>query len=130
VAVGLSVGEANKLLDAIARGVTYVPPSAFWLQLHSGDPGASGTANIAGNATRKQVTFGNATANAEVANTVAVSWSAGEVDTSESYPYFSGWSASSGGVFVGSGLASGVVTAGMVFTLPVGSVSLALPVAS
>jgi hypothetical protein len=130
LAVGLSVGEANKILDALARAVNYTAPTAAWVQLHTGDPGAAGTANIAGNATRKQVTFGTAAAGGIISNTVAVSWTAGEVDTTESYAYWSTWTASSGGTFLWSGLAPASVTTGQVFTLPIGAVDLTLGTAS
>jgi hypothetical protein len=130
VAVGLAPGEANKILDALCRAVNYTAPTAFWLQLHVGDPGAAGTANIAGNATRKQVTFGTAAAGGAISNTAVVAWSAGEVDTTESYSHWSVWSASSGGTFIHSGTATGVVTAGDQFQLPIGSVDLSFPVTS
>jgi hypothetical protein len=128
--VGLAAGEAAKILDALGNAANYVAPTAFWLQLHVGDPGAAGTANIAGNATRKQVSYG-AAASGQVANDAAVSWTAGEVDTSEDYTHWSAWTASSGGTFIGSGLmtANAVVT-GDTYSLPIGEQVLSLTIAS
>jgi hypothetical protein len=130
VPVGLAPGEANKVLDAFARGVSYTAPSAFWIQLHTGDPGVAGTANIAGNATRKLVAFATAAASGTISNTAVVSWSAGEVDTTETYSFWSAWTAATSGTFLWSGIAAGTVVAGDQFQLPVGSVDLALSVAS
>jgi hypothetical protein len=130
MAVGLASGEAAKILDAVGNATNYVAPTAFWLQLHTAEPGAAGTTAIAGNATRKQVSFGAASGGA-IANDVAVTWTSGEVDTSEDYTHWSAWTASSAGTF----LASGVVTANAVvigdtFTIPIGDVDLTLNVAA
>jgi len=125
----LSVGEANKILAAIARGVNYTAPTAYWVQLHIGDPGGAGTANIAGNGVRKQVTFATETGGT-ISNSAVVSWTASDVDTTESYGYYTAWTLASGGTFIHSGQASGSVTAGDQFQLPIGSIDLALPVAS
>jgi hypothetical protein len=122
LAVGLSVSEANAILT------TFIA-SPLWLQLHTGDPGPNGTANIAGNATRKQPTLATPAGGA-TSNTAVVPWSAGEVDTTESYSHWSGWSAASGGTFRCSGLASGNVTAGDAYQIPIGALDLALTVAS
>jgi hypothetical protein len=130
LATGLAPGEANKILDAIARGVNYTAPIAFWIQLHTNDPGAAGTANVAGNGTRKQVTFGTAAASGAISNTAVVSWTAGEVDTTESYAFWSAWTASSGGTFTCSGTATGTVTVGDQAQLPIGAVDLAFQIAS
>lgn len=128
--VGLAPGEANKILDALARGVNYTAPTAFWIQLHTGDPGVAGTSNIAGNATRKLVAFSVGAASGTISNTATVSWTGGEVDTTETYAYWSAWTASTSGTFTWSGLATGTVTVGDQFQLPAGSVDLAFSVAA
>jgi hypothetical protein len=128
--VGLAATQANAILDALGNATNYTAPTAFWLQLHISDPGAAGTANIAGNATRKQVSYG-AAASGQIANDAAVSWTAGEVDTSEDYTHWSAWTASSGGTFIGSGLmtANAVVT-GDTYSIPIGEQVLTLTIAS
>lgn len=131
MAVGLSPGEANKILDAIARAVNYTAPTAFWIQLHTADPGAAGTTAIAGNATRKQVTFGSGASGGAISNTVAVSWTTGEVDTSEDYTHWSAWTASTAGTFLCSGtMTANAVVVGDTFTIPIGDLDLTLTVAA
>jgi hypothetical protein len=113
VAVGFSSAAANAILDTFVGTYDYI-------QLHTGDPGAAGTANVAGNATRKQITWGSA-ASGVVANSAAVSWSSGEVDTSEDYTHYSLWDASTVGNFGKSGtVTANAVTSGDTFTIPIG----------
>ncbi|RIR02570.1 hypothetical protein D2E40_13685 [Mycobacteroides abscessus] len=42
---GISAYLANKLLDHICRNVAYTPPATVYAKMHTGDPGAAGTAN-------------------------------------------------------------------------------------
>lgn len=130
MAVGLASTQAAGILDALGNATNYTAPLAFWIQLHTGDPGAAGTTAIAGNATRKQVSFGPASGGL-ISNDVAVTWSSGEVDTSEDYTHWSAWTLVSAGVFLCSGLmtANAVVT-GDTFTVPVGDLDLSLSVAA
>jgi hypothetical protein len=130
MAEGLSVGTANGVMDAVFRNQAYTPPAQIWIQLHTAAPGAAGTTAIAGNATRKQVTFG-ASAGGAIANSADLVWTAGEVDTSEDYTHYTLWSASSAGTFVHSGLvtANAVVT-GNEFKIPAGDLDIAAVVAS
>ena len=88
MAEGPSVATANSILDAIGNATAY-SVATFWIQLHTAAPGAAGTTAIAGNATRKQVSFGTA-ASGLMSNDTAISWTAGEVDTSEDYTHWSG----------------------------------------
>jgi hypothetical protein len=126
MAVGIASGEAQKILDALGNATNYTAPTAFWLQLHTADPGAAGTTAIAGNATRKQVSFGAASGPA-IANDTAIVWTAGEVDTAEDYTHWSAWSASSGGTFLHSGLVTAnAVLVGDTFTIPIGDVDLTI----
>jgi hypothetical protein len=123
MAVGLAATQANAILDTLVTG-------GFWVQLHVGDPGAAGTAAIAGNATRKLPTF-PAAAGGQKSNDAVVSWTAGEVDTSEDYTHWSAWTASSGGTFKCSGtMTANAVVVGDTYQLPVASLVLALTVAS
>jgi hypothetical protein len=131
--VGLAPAIANEVLDAIGNNGsagTLTGLTEMWIQLHTGDPGAAGTSNIAGNATRKLVSFGAASGGV-MSNDTAITWTSGEVDTSEDYTHWSGWSASSSGTFVGSGTVSAnAVTSGDEFELPIGDVDLTLSVAA
>lgn len=129
MAVGYSTYTATELLDAICNNGSFAVAQAY-IQLHTGDPGAAGTSNVAGNATRKAVSFGAASAGA-IANDAALEWSTGEVDTSEDYTHFTLWDASSAGNFLWSGtVTANAVTAGDEFTIPIGDLDLAMTVAS
>jgi hypothetical protein len=132
MALGLSSAITNDILDALCTNsaFTTLPVAAFWIQLHTADPGAAGTTAIAGNATRKQITFGAAAAGA-VTNTAAVTWTTGEVDTSEDYTHWSAWTASSAGTFLCSGLmTANAVIVGDTFQIPIGDLDLTLSTAA
>ena len=123
MAEGLSVATANSILDAIGSGTAF-SYAQFWIQLHTAAPGAAGTTAIAGNATRKQVTYG-ASATGLKSNSTPISWTAGEVDTSEDYTHWTGWTLVSAGVFIMSGLmTSNAVVVGDTFTIPAGDLDL------
>jgi hypothetical protein len=118
---GLITAEANTLLDTFG--------TAFpWVQLHTGFPGAAGTANVAGNTVRKQATW-NTAASATKTTSADLAWTS--VSTSETYTHVTYWSASSGGTCGGSGpLTAPAVTAGDNFTITAGSLALAFTPAS
>ena len=74
--------------------------------LHTGSPGADGTANVAqdsaANIVRKSVTFGtigNHATNIErtVLNSSQVAWASGEIDAAQTITHFSIWSALTNG---------------------------------
>lgn len=104
----------NKLLDAISG--TAFSVSAAYLQLHTGDPGEDGTANAAGETTRKAVSFGAASGGSMVSS-ATVEWT--NVSTSETYSHWSLWDASSSGNALWSGAlaSSAAVTAGDTFQI-------------
>lgn len=133
MATGLSVSYANSFLDWIFNG-TAMPtaPVGCWIQLHTGDPGASGTANVAGNATRKDLRAAvAAAANGALTSDVLLTWTTGEVDTSEDYTHWSTWTASTAGTFGTSGtMTANAVTVGDEFSIPVGDFDVALNVAA
>ena len=123
MAEGPSVATANSILDAIGNNTAY-SVATFWIQLHTAAPGAAGTTAIAGNATRKQVSFGTA-AGGVMSNDTAISWTAGEVDSSEDYTHWTGWTLVTGGTFIMSGLmTANAVIIGDTFTIPVGDLDL------
>ena len=122
---GLKASVANALLDALCRATNYTAPVAFYVKLHTGDPGAAGTSNAASNTTRQAATFsaassGTSTSNADVAWTY--------VSNTETYSHVSFWDASSAGNFIGSAALSSSrsVVAGDDFTIPSGSLTLSL----
>jgi hypothetical protein len=130
VATGWAPTIAAAVLDGLGNATNWTAPTAFWIQLHTADPGAAGTTAIAGNATRKQVSFG-AASGGTLANDTAISWTTGEVDTSEDYTHWSAWTASTAGTFLFSGtVTANAVTTGDEFTIPIGDLDITLNVAA
>jgi hypothetical protein len=125
MAVGIAAATANAWLDALCRSVAYTDPAAFWVKLHIGDPGSAGTANAAGETTRKQATFSAASAGA-ITTSAALDWT--NVSTTETYSHVSFWDASTAGTFLGSDAldTSRAVTAGDNFTIAAGDVDLSI----
>lgn len=121
MAVGFSTAAANTHLDN--TGTTYP-----WVKLHTGDPGSAGTSNAATETTRKQATWASASS-ASKATSADLTWTS--VAGSEDFTHFSLWTASTNGSFGGSGtITANAVTSGDTFTIPSGSLTLTLPVAS
>jgi hypothetical protein len=130
MAVGLASGIANSILDALCRSVTWSEPAAFYVQLHTADPGSAGTTAVAGETDRQAVTFSAASGGA-ITNSADIEWLS--VSTSETYSHISFWSASTSGTFLGSdALASSkAVTAGDNFTIAAGDLDIDLtPIAA
>lgn len=128
-APGISSTVGNALLASILNGTAFTTYSAPYVQLHTGEPGSAGTSNIAGESTREQAAGTFSVSGGSTTNPDAVSWTS--VSTAETYTYVSLWSASTGGTF----LASGTITANAVgvgdnFTIPVGDMTISIPIAS
>lgn len=125
MAVGLAPGIANAILDSLCRNVAWTPPSAVYVQLHVGDPGASGTTNPATETSRKAATFGTGASGGTISNTAAVSWTS--VAGTEDYTHFTAWSASTSGTFLFSGtITANAMTAGDNFDLPIGDMDVSI----
>jgi hypothetical protein len=94
--VGLSTtGLANPLLNTINN--TSFAISATWVQLHVGDPGASGTANLSAVTTREQATFATAALGALALASTPTAWN---MTTTETITDISIWTASTSGTFL------------------------------
>jgi len=131
MAIGLAAAVLNGWLNALCKATNYTAPTAFWVKLHTGDPGAAGAGNVAGNTTRQQATFGTVASGGSITTTVDINWT--NVSTAETYSHVSFWDASSAGTFLGSDdLATPrTVAAGDNFTIPTGSLTVAVtPVAA
>jgi len=93
MADGLSVGRANAILDNELASV--------YVQLHTGDPGAAGTANVsAGDSTRKQVTHNSASGGSASMDTFSGEWT--NSDGLERITHVSFWTAATSGTFIAS----------------------------
>lgn len=130
MAIGLASAIANSILNAYARNVAWTQPAAFWVKLHTADPGAAGTTAAAGNTTRLQATF-SAASGGSCTTSGALSWT--NVSTTETYSHVSFWDASTAGTFLGSDdlAVARAVTAGDNFTIAAGALTLTLtPIAA
>jgi hypothetical protein len=117
----ITSNDANAALDTIFTGTQ-------WVQLHTGHPGAAGTTSIATNNNRISVTWANASGGVKF-NNADVLWTS--VSTTETYTFFTIWSAVTAGTFHGSGaVTSGAVTAGNDFKIANGSLTITSTVAA
>lgn len=130
MARGLSaVNLANAWLNVIS-GTTFTGAAGSFIGLHTGDPGASGTANVSSVTTRPSQTWNAASAGSKSASGTP-SWTSWAGTNGEVVTDFSDWSASSAGTFYFSvqATASKTVNTGDTLTLSSMSVSLA-PIAA
>lgn len=115
----------NKMLDHLRGGTAWTQPAGIFYKLHTGDPSAAGTANVAaGDTTRKAAVFG-AAASGSIANTSAIGpWTNG--GTSETISHISAWDASTGGnlLWTDDLNTAKAWVAGETFTIPVGSATV------
>lgn len=117
MAEGLTTAGANTALDAVLAAYPWIKP-------HIGAPGASGTANAAGETTRKQATFGSASNNVAT-NTNTLTWST--VAATEDWTHYSGWSAATNGTCGHTGtVTANAVTAGDDMVVNVGGLSTSI----
>jgi hypothetical protein len=130
--VGVATPVANSILALMLNGTAWAGNSTLYAQLHTGQPGPLGTANVAGETLR--VTCGTVPefgtpANGACANNNPITWSA--VTVSETYTFVTLWTALTGGNFVASGsISAQPVVVGNNFSIPAGGLSVSLPVAS
>jgi len=113
----------NKLLETI-KNTSFAVTTAY-CKLHIGDPGEDGTNNAAGETTRKAISWA-AASGGSMASNADLAWVS--VSTTETLSHVSLWDASTAGncLWVGAMTATHAVTAGDNFTIPSGSLTLAL----
>lgn len=105
---GLAASILNGWLDTL-EGTAFTPAAGFWVQLHTGDPGSAGTANVSSVTTRQQITAANfnaasAGSKSTIANPVAWTNWAGSNETISHVSY---WTESTGTTrFLGSAAAA------------------------
>ena len=123
MATGLIAAAANGLLDSLGA-------AHRWIQLHKGDPGPAGTAQVATETDRMQVTWAAASGGTLTSGgTQPLEWT--NVAGSEDYTHFSAWSTQTTGTcgFTGT-VTANPVTAGDTFRIAVGGLTATFPVAS
>jgi hypothetical protein len=101
-----------------------------FMQLHTGQPGATGVSNVAGNTVRVDVSaLMNAAAAGHIDNAASIDWTA--VSTSETYTFCSFWTLGAGGVFGGSGtVVANPISSGDNFSIPAGQLDATVNLAS
>lgn len=117
--------QKNAMLDAFAGATNYTGTTTFYVQLHTGAPGAAGTSNPATETTRKQFSFSAASAGA-TSNTDQEDW--GSYPATETVSYVSFWDAAAAGTFLGSDdlASSQAMTTGETFRIRAGDIDLAI----
>lgn len=125
MAVGIASAIANSVLNAYGRNTAWTQPAAFWVKLHTGDPGSAGTSNAATETTRKQATFSAASAGS-MTTSADLAWTS--VAATETVSHISFWDASTAGTFLGSDAldSSAALSAGGNFTIAAGSLTVTL----
>ena len=111
----------NKLLDTLGNNAFSV--SVVYLQLHTGDAGEDGTANVAGETTRQTVSFG-AASSGSITSSGTVTWTS--LSTAETLTNWSAWDAASSGNCLWTGALSGSATVAVGDTFQITSLSLTL----
>lgn len=124
---GFSVtGTVNKWLDVIRTGgATFTANANVYIQLHTGDPGASGTANVsAGSTTRVVVSHSAPAAGSMAISGTNPTWT--NTGASETISHISAWSAATGGTFLYSTALGASKAWGLDDTLKLNSLTLSL----
>ena len=133
MAVGVSTTLANSWLNAYrggAAGTSITAPSALYVQLHTGNPGASGTSLASGNTTRPAITFAAASAGSySLSNSPSwTSWPSAQ--NNEAITNISVWDAATAGNFLFSATLSTSKTMTTGDTLTVSTCSVTFTTAS
>jgi hypothetical protein len=110
----------TRILDAVFNNAS-LAIAATYVQLHVGDPGEAGTANVAGNTTRQAASWATASAGT-CATDAALTWTS--VSTTEIYSHISVWDAATAGNHLWNGPLDVPypINAGDTFTIPSGTV--------
>jgi hypothetical protein len=126
MAEGLSTTNlANKILNNLINNTSWTAPSAIYAQLHTANPGASGTTGVsAGSTTRLAVAYGAASSGSVTISGNVGPWTNG--GTSETLTDVSFWDASTSGNFLWSAAmgSSHAWASGDTFTLTSATVSI------
>lgn len=98
MALGASATHANAIVNVL-RGIDYTGIAGLYVNLHTGDPGAAGTANASAVTTRNQLTLAAPSGGSASLSALA----AFNMTATETISHFSLWTAASAGTFIGSG---------------------------
>jgi len=127
MAHGIGSYLGNAWMNALGNATSFSVALPY-VKLHTGDPGAAGTANPAVETTRKSVSFGASSAGA-LASDADISWT--NIAGSEDATHFTVWDASTAGNFLFSGtITANPYTAGDTYTISSGNLTVSLTLAS
>jgi hypothetical protein len=116
----LATTGANSLLDGTAL------PATLYLQLHTGDPGTNGTANVSSVGSRKSFSRTSAAAGV-VTNSTQIQWI--NITPSETITHVTVWGALTSGVcYFIDDIANVAIFTGDTVTIVIGALSITLPV--
>lgn len=131
---GLSAANAANAWLNVLRGTsaaTFTGVTTLFVQLHTGDPGASGTANVSSVTTRPALNYGAASGGSQAAIATLPSWASWAGTNGEVVTHISVWGASSGGTFYYSAALTASKTVNTGDTLNLTSLTVALtPIAA
>lgn len=131
---GLSAANTANAWLNVLRGTsaaTFTAVTTLFVQLHTGDPGASGTANVSSVTTRPALNFGAASAGSQSAIATLPSWASWAGTNGEVVTHISVWGASSAGTFYYSAALTASKTVNTGDTLNLTSLTVALtPIAA
>ncbi len=125
MATGMASAIADAILNAYCRSVAWTDPVAFYVKLHTGDPGAAGGNNAFGDTRRVAATFSAASGGA-ITTSADINWTA--LTASGTLSHVSFWDDVTAGNFLGSdGLeASRVVAVDDNYTISAGDIDITL----
>ena len=128
MALGMAQYLANNLFDAIGNATNFNVATPY-IQLHTADPGASGTTAVATENTRKLISFAGA-AGGTITSDTAITWTS--VAGTETFSHYSVFDAATVGNFLWSDalVSSVAVTIGDDFSIASGDVDLAFNLAA
>lgn len=90
---GFTAYFVDKVMDHCLAGASWTPPAALYAQLHTGDPGPDGTANVAATNTRKAITWDGDSSNGQLA-TSGLNW---VMSAKETISHVSVWDSATSG---------------------------------
>lgn len=131
---GLSAANTANAWLNVLRGTsaaTFTAVTTLFVQLHTGDPGASGTANVSSVTTRPALNFGAASAGSQSAIATLPSWTSWAGTNGEVVTHISVWGAASAGTFYYSAQLTASKTVNTGDTLNLNSLTVSLtPIAA
>jgi len=132
--VGLSaVNTANAFLNVLrgTSAATFTGVTTLFVQLHTADPGASGTTAVSSVTTRPALNFGAASAGSQSAIATLPSWTAWAGTNGEVVTHISVWGSAAAGTFYYSAALTASKTVNTGDTLNLTSLTVALtPIAA